>query len=145
MIEIEKRGNIIYTYASGKLSNEDYDKILPIIKKTIEKHGKIRWCFQVDRFEGWSPQSLWRDFKFDVKYRNDVTKVAIVGEERWQDWMTQMMKPFTSAEVRYFDEIEKDKAENWIEYNEPKISTRKRIQNRSRIRTVNKEKSDISG
>lgn len=126
MFKIEKKGNVIYSYASGKLNNDDYDRMIPMVKKAIEKHGKIRWYFQVDKFEGWTPESFWREVKFDAKHRHDLEKAAIVGQEKWHDWMTQVMKPFTSADVRYFDETEKDEAMNWIRYGAPKTSSPQR-------------------
>lgn len=124
MLEIKEKGNIVYSYATGKLDNDDYDRMIPAVKEAIEKNGKIRWYFQVDKFKGWTPGSFWREVKFDAKYLNELERVAIVGQEKWHDFMTQVMKPFTSADVRYYDETEKDKAANWIENGAPKISDR---------------------
>lgn len=134
MLEFKKKGNIIYSYASGKLDSQDYDLMIPKVKSAIEKHGKIRWYFQVDKLDGWTPDSFWREVKFDVKHRNDLERIAVVGQERWHDWMTQVMKPFTSAEVRYFDETEKDKAANWIENDAPKTAPTSLKKKRKRIR-----------
>ncbi|MEP0460430.1 MAG: STAS/SEC14 domain-containing protein [Flavobacteriaceae bacterium] len=38
----------------------------------------------------------------------------MVGDKKWQEWITQFMKPFTNAEVRYFDSEQKEKAKKWI-------------------------------
>ena len=48
----------------------------------------------------------------DLKHADDYEKIAMVGEKKWQEWITRFMKPFTNAEVRYFDLKEKAKA--WI-------------------------------
>ena len=45
----------------------------------------------------------------------DFEKIAMVGEKKWQEWMTEIMKPFTSAEIKYFSTEERDDARKWIE------------------------------
>ena len=116
MIQIleQTQGNIIATRATEKLTEADYDKILPLVKNLITQHQKIRWYFELDDFEGWDSKALWEDIKFDVSHANDFEKVAIVGEKKWEEWMTQGMKPFTSADVKYFDTTKKKEAKNWI-------------------------------
>lgn len=49
-----------------------------------------------------------------MSHTDDYEKIAMVVEKKWQDWITQFMKPFTSAEIRYFDLEEKDEAKKWI-------------------------------
>ena len=38
----------------------------------------------------------------------------MVGEQKWQHGMAVFCKPFTKAKVRYFDEHQTEKAEEWI-------------------------------
>ena len=49
--------------------------------------------------------------------REQIERLAIVGEKTWHKWMTGFCKPFTSAEVRYFTHEELDAARAWV--NEP--------------------------
>ena len=65
-------------------------------------------------FEGWTAGALWEDTKFAAKHFNDIERVAVVGEARWQKGITVFGKPFTSADVRYFDMQEIDRAREWI-------------------------------
>ena len=39
----------------------------------------------------------------------------IVGETRWQKGMAMFCKPFTMAEVKYFEHGEFDQAREWLE------------------------------
>ncbi|RYD91602.1 MAG: STAS/SEC14 domain-containing protein, partial [Sphingobacteriales bacterium] len=43
----------------------------------------------------------------------DFRRIAIVGEKKWHEWMATAMKPFTSAEVRYYDHSERAAALAW--------------------------------
>lgn len=114
MINIETISNIIYTNAVKTLTKEDYEKLLPQVEKVIDEHKKVRWYFEMQDFEGWKLSSFWRDLKFDVKHLGDFEKIAMVGDKGWQEWLTSFMKPFTSANVKYFELTDKEEAKQWI-------------------------------
>ena len=46
------------------------------------------------------------DVKFDAKHANDFDKVAMVGEKKWEEKMSDLMGFFSSGEVKYFDILE---------------------------------------
>ncbi len=48
----------------------------------------------------------------------------MVGDRKWEKWMANFCKPFTKANVRYFDKLEVDAAWKWLE--EPVPPTRGR-------------------
>ncbi|MCB0538708.1 MAG: STAS/SEC14 domain-containing protein [Chitinophagales bacterium] len=106
--------NIIYTQATGTLTKEDYEKLLPVLKLLLEKHEKIRWLFSMEDFTGWEPVALWKDLQFDIKHVNDFEKIAMVGEKEWQKWLTNIMKPFTPAEILFFEVADREAALKWI-------------------------------
>ena len=37
-------------------------------------------------FEGWDFKGLWADLKFDVSHQEQMDRIAILGDKRWQDW-----------------------------------------------------------
>ncbi|MCK4846227.1 MAG: STAS/SEC14 domain-containing protein, partial [Deltaproteobacteria bacterium] len=49
-----------------------------------------------------------------VKHHGDLERMALVGEKKWEKWMASFTKPFTKAEVRYFDASEVDQAWEWL-------------------------------
>ena len=116
MITINDQNNshIIETVAEGKLSEQDYEKLIPILENKIKKFGKISWYFEVNNFDGWTVKAIWKDAKFDIKHRNDFEKIAIVGNKKWHEWMADILKPFTDADVKYFDSENKEAAKQWI-------------------------------
>ena len=116
MIQIlgQTSGNIIATKATEKLTEADYNKLIPILNNMLKQYSKFRWYFEMENFDGWELKAFWEDVKFDAKHASDFEKVAMVGENQWQEWMTDLMKPLTSAEVRYFDLSQKEEAVQWI-------------------------------
>ena len=111
-------GKILEVDLHGKLSREDYERIGPDIEKMIREHGKIRILVTMHDFDGWDAGGLWEDLKWDVKHFDDVEKLAIVGEERWQKWMVGFCKIFTTGTVRYFPFARLDDAHEWLIRNE---------------------------
>lgn len=100
--------------ASGKLSKEDYEHFVPEVERMIKEVGKIRLLFEMRDFHGWDAGALWEDIKFDLKHFADVERLAMVGEKKWEEWMAKFCRPFTTAEIRYFDQSQAEEARSWI-------------------------------
>lgn len=113
-IHHQPNSNILLTTAVGELDEADYHRLLPEVERIIQRHGKVRWYFEMEDFDGWTPGAFWDDLKFDAQHASDYERVAIVGRKTWMDWMTQLMKPFTSAEIRYFELEDQSQAKQWI-------------------------------
>ena len=114
MTSIQADQNVIYTIAEGELTDEDYDRIIPLLQEKVRSFGKIRWYFEMRDFEGWSLSAMWRDIKFDFSNEEHIEKVAMVGDKKWERELTQLMKPFTDAEIKFFKTEDRQEAQNWI-------------------------------
>ncbi|OLY95659.1 SpoIIAA-like [Cnuella takakiae] len=119
MIQIlqQTAGNLIAIKATGKLTVGAYAKLLPLLVDRFRQFKTIRWYFEMEDFKGWDAKALWEDIKFDVTHANGFEKIAMVGEKPWQEKVTDLMKPFTKAEVKFFKLTEKDAALSWIGLN----------------------------
>ena len=111
----KKGGKILEATVSGKLTDADYECFVPEFDRLAKLHGKIRVLFEMSQFPGWDAKAAWDDFKFAVKHYRDIERLAIVGEKKWQQGMAEFCKPFTTAQVRYFDKAETEKARVWLE------------------------------
>ncbi len=116
MIQIEQQndGKLLVIHASGRLGKDDYQHFVPEFDRLVEQHRKVRLLFDMHDFHGWKPGGRWEDTKFDFRHHADIERVAMVGEKRWQRWMSKFCTPFTSAEIRYFDRAEEPAAETWL-------------------------------
>ena len=52
--------------------------------------------------------------KVSGKNFHDFARLAMVGDRTWEKWMTAFSRPFTSAEIRYFEVAEREKALEWV-------------------------------
>ena len=100
---------------SGKLHEEDYKKIVPLIDAALAKQGKVRLLAWFHDFHGWDLHALWDDTKFATTHCSKVERIALVGEKKWEEWMAKVCKPFTMAKIQYFDAAEIESAWKWLE------------------------------
>ena len=107
-------GRVLEVQLTGKLAKDDYEHFIPAVERLVQAHGKIRMLVEMHDFHGWTAGALWQDIKFDAKHFADIERLAIVGEKKWQHGMAAFCKPFTSAEVRYFDRAAIDQARDWL-------------------------------
>lgn len=97
-----------------KIEGEDYDQILPEVEKKIEENDQINMMVDVENPEGVTASAVWKDLKFDARHFNNFKKVAVVGDEKWLEWMSNIAEPFTSAEVKNFKGDQKATALRWL-------------------------------
>jgi len=107
--------HILSMTISGKLDKSDYDYIVPELDREIDTHGKIGLLVELTDFHGWTAGALWEDTKFGVRHFNDFDRMAVVGDQKWEETMTKFIKPFTTAKVRYFDSDSQAEATDWVQ------------------------------
>ena len=115
--------NIIATRADDLMGIKDYEKIHPFIHNIINKGKKVRWYFEMDDNSDSNSTGFWEDGVIEINYgnmkfthSNDIEIIAIVGDKKWEKCMLSIMKPFTKANLRYFELSEKENAKEWIMY-----------------------------
>lgn len=105
---------MIEVHVSGTLRHGDYEKFIPRVELRIQQHGPILLLVVMHDFHGWQPQAIWDDVKFDFRHYKDIRRIAMVGERKWQEWMSHFCKPFTAASIRYFDQHNLEEARKWL-------------------------------
>jgi hypothetical protein len=113
-IDIQIEGKTMEVCATGKFEKSDYELFVPAAEKLINEHGKIRVLFIMHDFHGWTAGAVWEDIKFDLGHFNDIERLAIVGETKWEQGMAIFCRPFTTAKLKYFDRSKLEEARKWI-------------------------------
>lgn len=113
-INEENDENLIVVHVSGKLTKADYTEFVPEFERLFRLKGKLNVLFDMTHFSGWDAAAFWEDIKFDFKHFSDIDRLAIVGEEKWQQVMAMFCKPFTKAKIRYFDHANEAEALKWL-------------------------------
>jgi hypothetical protein len=105
---------IITVKVSGKLTRQDYDVFVPEIERSIGEFGKIRILFEMEDFHGWDAGALWEDLKFDLRHFSDIERIAFLGDKAWEKGMSIFCRPFTTAQIKYFDLTQREQAMEWL-------------------------------
>lgn len=111
----ENGGRTVVVHVSGKLVQDDYEHFVPEFDRLVAQHGKLRVLFDITDFHGWTAGALWEDTKFALHHFNKIERLAFIGEKKWQEGMATFSKPFTKAEVKYFDHTDAADARTWLE------------------------------
>ena len=109
--------NEAHVYAfkvSGKLTDADYQELIPRIEEILKQETPISLLITLENFEGWEAKAAWDDFKFGVKHQQDFARIAVLGENAMEHWMTMIGNAFVDTEVRYFDDSQSQQAMQWL-------------------------------
>ncbi|WP_162428659.1 SpoIIAA family protein [Pontibacter pudoricolor] len=117
MLELleESKGDLVAFRISGHVDKNDYDIMLPILEEKIKMYGKINVYAEMQEVEDFTLKALWEDLKFDFRHASDFSKAALVGEQKWLDWLIVAASPFTSATVKHFTLEQRQQALDWIQ------------------------------
>ncbi|WP_076418022.1 MULTISPECIES: STAS/SEC14 domain-containing protein [Colwelliaceae] len=114
-IKRKPNGYFLSFKAVGKLSIEDYEMISPIIVSIFnaEQHPQLDVLIDVTQFDGWTLRSAWNDLIMGIKHSGELHRVAIFGNENWQNLISKASNWFIAGDIRFFDT--RLSAINWIE------------------------------
>ena len=110
----ENDGKVLAVFVSGKLEKADYEHFVPEFERLVKQYGKLSVLFDMTGFHGWDAGALWEDIKFDVQHFSDIDRLAMIGEQKWEEGMATFCKPFTKATIRYFDHADITDARKWL-------------------------------
>ena len=111
----EDNGRILEVKVSGKLAHEDFKLFMQSFDELVKRHVRIRILCDLVSFDGWEASAMWDEIKWDVKHFSDIARLAVVGAKTWEEQLSLFCGPFTSAEIRYFDQTRAADARTWLE------------------------------
>jgi hypothetical protein len=107
-------GAVLEVQASGTLVHEDYMKFEAKVSQLRLTHPKLRVLFEMVNFHGWDAAGLLDDAKFDFKHAKDIERFAMVGDKKWEKYVTAVGSLLTMAKVKYFDAAQLAEAKRWV-------------------------------
>ena len=112
----ETTGDIIVLQANSVLTTADYnDVFLPLFEHVKNTHPEVRLLitFAPD-CEGFEEGSIWEANHFGNQHSADYYRVAVVGHEQWQTWLTQVQALLTQGDIRHYRMTQLLEALRWI-------------------------------
>jgi hypothetical protein len=110
----ESQGDLVALRTSGALQAPDYVSLISLLEKRIQEHGTIRLLWEMHNSGGQETDISLPDLAFDLTLLTHFTRIALVGENAWLAPVAEFIKPFTTANVRFFELTEAEKALHWV-------------------------------
>jgi hypothetical protein len=110
----QSAGNAAGYKISGTVTKADYDSMVPDVETLVKQNGTVNLLLEMTEFK-WEKVSAWgADMQFGRDYRKKIEKMAIVGDKKWQDWLTKVAEPFYAVEAKFFSSDDIDDAWAWV-------------------------------
>ncbi len=108
--------DLVAVRVSGTLSAADVEAYRRLLEPVMQQYGTARLYFEMVDFHGWTPGGFAGNALFDLTHGAAFGNVAMVGDQKWQDWIATLVDPVKKGEVRYFNLADRDAALQWLGY-----------------------------
>lgn len=100
---------------SGILKRSEFGGAQTAAARAIDTGVKPRVLAILDQFEGWERGADWNDLDFMLTHGNEIAKIAIVGDARWEaEALAFAGAGFRSAPVQFFPAGQEAQARAWL-------------------------------
>ena len=108
--------NVLGVKAEGKVTGEDYDRVLiPALEDLLKRHKRIRVLYQLGPdFSGFTAEAMWDDAKVGIQHITAFEKIAVVSDV---DWIVAAVKIFAfviPCPVKVFSNEAHFQARAWV-------------------------------
>ena len=110
----QSSGNILGYKVIGKIVKEDYITLRADVETLVQQESDICLLLDLEAFEGEEIKAWGADLKFGRDYRKKIAKMAIVGDKKWQEWLTAIVDPFYAREAEFFPTDQREAAWEWL-------------------------------
>ena len=113
---IERESDNIYVmHFSGVVKRSEFGSTQTAAARAIDSGVKPRILAILENFEGWEKGADWNDLDFMLSHGNEIAKIAIVGEPRWEpEALAFAGAGFRRAPVKFFPTAQLAEARAWI-------------------------------
>jgi hypothetical protein len=110
----ESAGSVVGYKVVGKVTVGDYQQLDPEVHALVDKYDEVCLLLDMQEFAGEEAKAWLPDLKFGHRFHDNISKMAIVGDKRWEKWLTALVDPFYAKEAKFFHPEETDKAWAWL-------------------------------
>jgi hypothetical protein len=113
--EIEKPDTLGFRL-TGEVTGQNYQAtVIPAVEEALAQNEKVNLLVVLDELEGFDAEAAWSDVTLWARHAGDFRRIGVVGSKDWEETMTKLAEPFTSAETRFFEKSEYKQAQEWVE------------------------------
>jgi hypothetical protein len=106
-------GNVLGYRCGDQITQAEVREIHREIRDAIEEHGRVRLLIHIADLDLPTAKAVWEDLKLLPVYVTDVERYAIVGDAKWQEWLSGITDRLTRGEAQHFPADQLDEAWDW--------------------------------
>lgn len=108
--------NLCLLRISGVLQRAELGAGQDYLARKIDAGSKPRLLVILETFEGWERGADWSDLDFMFSHGDEIVKIAIVGEPRWEPQALAFAGAgFRRASVKFFPIDQQAQGRAWLE------------------------------
>lgn len=111
----QSSGNILGYKVVGPIIKDDYTGLTADVEALLQQEDELCLLLELEEFTGEKVKAWGADFKFGHEYRKKIAKMAIVGDKKWEKWMTSLVDPFYAREAEFYHTDERETAWEWLQ------------------------------
>ena len=108
-------GGLIEIAVDGPITRADIETVFAQFKTDVARCGRVKVLETIGHIGGIEPSALWRDLELGLPLMKTVSHAAVVTDQKWLGVLTDLTRPFISAQVRHFTPDHAAEARAWLE------------------------------
>jgi hypothetical protein len=99
---------------SGKVTGDEYKQFLKLVNERLGPGEPIGLVLVLTGFEFYGDFAAARkDLQFAFGEYKHIHRAAFVGDQKWIEWFTRLLGPFTRTEEKHFPDGQIEAACSW--------------------------------
>lgn len=113
---IEKEADSTWQFrVAGMFKKSELDEAQAGAREEIARAGQIKVLLLLEDFQGWEPGADWGDMEFAYTHGNQIEKIAIVAEPKWETEALMFVGAgFRRTKVQFFPPADLARARAWL-------------------------------
>ncbi|MCG3149114.1 MAG: hypothetical protein PCFJNLEI_02573 [Verrucomicrobiae bacterium] len=112
----DQTANVWRLRVSGVLRKSEVEAVQASALKSFEQAGAFKMLILLDQFAGWASGEDWGDVSFYFFHGDKITKIAIVGDRKWETQILMFLGAgLRRAPVKFFPDGQAVQARIWLE------------------------------
>lgn len=108
-------GPVIGLRISDTLTRGDFDALGNELRRRTSGGQRLKVLILMEDFRGWQDAgALLKDMQVEAQAARHIDRLAIVGETRWQEWLSRLAEPLGRGMLRYFEHDDLEQAWEWL-------------------------------
>ena len=108
--------NVYILHSSGMVKRAEFGTVQATAARAIDAGAQPRMLAILEDFQGWEKGADWNDLDFQLSHGNQIARIAIVGEPRWEsEALAFAGAGFRRAPVKFFPPGQLAEARAWLE------------------------------